>query len=133
MILENIKLLLVEDDNFIGDMLERKLLAEGAICTRAFNGQDGLTKLQEGNYDFSIIITDVMMAVMDGYEMVKEIKQREQAQHIPIVVLTNKVSLTTENVKIKDLGIESFLIKSNTPLGDLVILLAEIAKKNSDV
>ena len=122
------KILLVEDDNFIGDMFIRKLKAAGAICARAISGRDGLRQLQEAKYDFDIIITDVMMAGMDGYEMVQKIKEDESAKNIPIVVLTNRTSLTEENSKIKDLDTEAFFIKSDTNLSVLVDRLAEITK-----
>jgi CheY-like chemotaxis protein len=124
------KILLVEDDNFVGDMFIRKLNAEGALCTRAFSGSDGLLKLQAANNDFDIIITDVMMAGLDGYEMVLQIKEIEGAKDIPVVVLTNRSSLTEKNVKIKELDIAGFFIKSDTALSDLVTHVAEILNKN---
>jgi len=124
------KILLVEDDNFIGDMFIRKLLSEGAICTRAFNGNDGLMKLSENKNNFDLIVTDVMMAEMDGYEMVKQIKEQEIAKNIPVVVLTNRTSLTVENSKISDLDIAAFYVKSDSALSVLVDDFVEIIKKN---
>lgn len=124
------KILLVEDDQFIGDMFARKLLAEGAICTRAFNGKDGLIKLAENQNKFDLIVTDVMMVGMDGYEMVQEIKRSDVAKTIPVVVLTNRTSLTSENSKISDLDIAGFYIKSETDLAVLVTDFVNIIKKH---
>jgi len=121
--LQGKKILLVEDDNFIGDMFIRKLKAEGAMCSRAVNGIDGINKLKEAEFDFDIIITDVMMAGMDGYEMVQAINKLEEAHAIPIVVLTNRTSLNSVNSKIVDLNIEKLFIKSNT---DLIALIDEL-------
>ncbi|MFT7644643.1 MAG: CheY-like chemotaxis protein [Candidatus Paceibacteria bacterium] len=123
------KILLVEDDNFIADMFIRKLQAEGAICTRAINGHNGLQKLKDANNDFDLIITDIMMAGIDGYEMVLKIKEIEVAKDIPVVVFTNRSSLTEKNVKIKELGIAAFFIKSDTALSEFVVELAEILQK----
>lgn len=128
--LEGKKILLVEDDNFIGDMFIRKLLSEGAICTRAINGKDGLVKLAENKNNFHLIVTDVMMAVMDGYEMVKQIKEIEIAKTIPVVVLTNRNSLNEENSKISELDIVAFHMKSDTNLSDLVTDFSEVILKH---
>ncbi|MFT7507286.1 MAG: DNA-binding response OmpR family regulator [Acidimicrobiales bacterium] len=128
--LEGKKILLVEDDNFIGDMFVRKLKAEGALCTRAISGNDGLKKLAIVNNDFDVIVTDVMMADMDGYEMVLKIKETEVANMIPIVVLTNRTSLTEENARIANLDIEAIYTKSDTSLSDLVTRLADIIQKH---
>jgi CheY-like chemotaxis protein len=125
------KILLVEDDNFIADMFIRKLQAEGAICSRADSGRDGLQKLKDADNDFDLIITDIMMAGMDGYEMVLKIKEIEVAKDIPVVVFTNRSSLTEKNVKIKELGISAFFIKSDTPLSEFVVKLAEILQKQN--
>lgn len=124
------KILLVEDDSFIGDMFIRKLIAEGAICTRALNGYEGLQKLKEADNDFDVIVTDVMMAGLDGYEMVLQIKEIEVAKDIPVVVLTNRSSLTEKNLKIKELDIAAFFIKSDTALSELVLRLAEVITEN---
>jgi CheY-like chemotaxis protein len=127
--LEGKKLLLVEDDNFIGDMFIRKLQAEGAICSRAVNGKDGLVKLKKSQFDFDIIITDVMMTNMDGYEMVRTINKIDEAKNIPIVVLTNRNSLNSENSKIAELNIAGFFIKSGTDLSVLIDELTKIIQK----
>jgi CheY-like chemotaxis protein len=124
--LQGKKILLVEDDNFIGDMFIRKLYAEGAICSRASNGAEGLQKLTDVSYDFDLIITDVMMAGMDGYEMVKSIKEKEEAKNIPVVVLTNRNSLNEVNSKITELNLDGFFIKSDTDLSVLIDALAKI-------
>jgi CheY-like chemotaxis protein len=129
--LEGKKILLVEDDNFVGDMFIRKLKAEGAICSRASNGVEGTQKLVEEKYNFDLIITDVMMAGMDGYEMVKAIKEIDEAKHIPIVVLTNRNSLNEENSRITELTLDGFFIKSDTDLSDIIIALEKIMQANT--
>jgi len=129
--LEGKKILLVEDDNFVGDMFIRKLKAEGAICSRASNGIEGTQKLAEGKYNFDLIITDVMMAGMNGYEMVKAIKEIDEAKHIPIVVLTNRNSLNEENSRITELTLDGFFIKSDTDLSDIIIALEKIMQANT--
>lgn len=129
--LEGKKILLVEDDKFIGDMLIRKLQSEGAICTQAWNGQEGLVKLKDNDYDFDIIVTDIMMSKMDGYEMVQEIKKDERAQDLPIIVLTNKNSATPKSERIDELGIDGKYIKSSTPLSEIVEHIYDVIEKRA--
>lgn len=129
MLLEGKKILLVEDDNFIGDMFARKLKVEGAICTQASNGEEGLMKLKENNCDFDAIITDIMMSKMDGYEMVQEIKKDERAQSLPIIVLTNKNSATPQTERIVELGIDGMYIKSSTALYEIMQHIADVIRK----
>lgn len=118
--LEGKKILIVEDDNFIADMFVRKLVAEGAECSRATSGTGALQELQKENYEIDLVLTDIMMANMDGYELVVNLNKMDEAKDIPIVVITNRSSLNTENSKITDLNIAGFFIKSNTNLSDLV-------------
>jgi CheY-like chemotaxis protein len=127
--LEGKKILLVEDDNFIGDMFTRKLKSEGALCTRANNGTDGLAKLKENNYDFDVIVTDIMMSKMDGYEMVKEIKKDEQGRLLPVIVVTNRNSSTPETARITELDIDGMYIKSSTPLHEIVQHIVDAIEK----
>ena len=126
--LEGKKILLVEDDNFVGDMFIRKLNAEGAICSRSKNGTEGLQKLTDEEYNFDLIITDVMMAGMDGYEMVNAIRKIDSVKKIPIVVLTNRNSLNEENSKITELDLAGFFIKSDTDLSVLINSLEKIMR-----
>lgn len=129
MTLKGKKILLVEDDTFIGDMFVRKLNVEGALCTHATNGEEGLTKLKENDYDFDAIVTDIMMTKMDGYDMVQEIKKDERAKSIPIMVLTNRNSMTPHTAKIAELSIDGMYIKSSTPLHEIVQHLADIIEQ----
>lgn len=128
--LQGKKLLIVEDDNFISDMFIKKLMAEGAVCTRAVNGSEGLDKLKLADFKFDLILTDIMMVNMDGYEMVKKLNDSDHAKEIPIIVLTNRTSLTPENSKITSLKIAGFFIKSNTDLSFLVDEIARVIANN---
>ena len=126
--LKDKKILLVEDDFFIGEMLARRLRIAGATYVWAKDGEEGLKSLEGADID--LIVTDLMMANMDGYEMVKKIKKDERFKNIPIIVLTNRMSLTDENKRVKELGIEGMFIKSNTELGELIEEIVTVLKKD---
>lgn len=126
--LKDKKILFVEDDVFIGQMLVRRLIAAGANVDWAKNGQEGLETV--GKKDYDIIVTDLMMAQMDGYEMLSKIQSDEKTKNIPVVVLTNKTSMNENTSKIKELKIEARLTKSTTDLSDTVKVIADVLEKN---
>ena len=83
------KILLVEDESDLRMIISDVLKDEGYEVLNASNGLEGLKKVKEENPD--LIVADVMMPRMDGFTMVKEI--REFNSHIPILFLTAKSSI----------------------------------------
>ena len=89
--LTGVQVLLVEDNNLNMEIAETFLKDAGAIVTKAFNGQQAVytfSKSPEGKFD--IILMDVMMPVMDGYEATRKIRHlnRQEAKTIPIIAMT---------------------------------------------
>ena len=79
--------LVVEDNDDVCRTIQRGLLEDCHVVT-ASNGAEGLKKAQEVHPD--LIITDIMMPVMDGYQMIREIRKEERLKNLPIIVLTAK-------------------------------------------
>jgi CheY-like chemotaxis protein len=123
--LKNRKILFVEDDLFIGEMLVRRLKVAGAETFWAKDGLEGLEKLKN-NEKFDIIITDLMMARMDGEDMIKTIKADPEFKDMPIVVFSNLVTSKRDIEDIKKLDVEGIFIKSNTTLESFISRIAEI-------
>ncbi len=100
-------LLLVEDNEDVRTIL-RDILTEIYQIVEAENGQSGLEKAQELVPD--LIISDLMMPVMDGMEMCKALKTDIRTSHIPILMLTAKMS---DEAKMQSLqiGIEDYITK----------------------
>ncbi len=82
------KILVVEDDIMIRDMLKKMLNKDGWKVIFASNGKVGLNILQDEQLD--IILLDLMMPKMDGYEFISCLRRQKQQRKIPIVVLTAK-------------------------------------------
>ena len=80
------KILIVEDSAIQAEMLRRILVQHGYTVTWAKNGAEGLAAALEQRP--ALIISDIMMPVMDGYQMSKEIKQQETIKDLPILLLT---------------------------------------------
>ena len=82
-------LLLVEDNTELADFIVDSLPAFYRV-SRAVNGAEGLEKALADLPD--LIISDVMMPVMDGYTLCQKLKEEEQSNHIPVIMLTAKVT-----------------------------------------
>ena len=80
--------LVLEDDSQTREMMRRTLEGEGWKVAEAENGRVGLQRLEEGIP--RVILLDLMMPEMDGFEFVSEVMQREEWRSVPIVVVTAK-------------------------------------------
>jgi signal transduction histidine kinase/CheY-like chemotaxis protein/ligand-binding sensor domain-containing protein len=90
----NARLLLVDDDPAVHDMVEQALAAEGYSVDRASSGAEALERLERERPD--AIILDLMMPGMSGFELAETLRQKDSTARIPIVVLTAK-DLTAED------------------------------------
>jgi len=122
MSLDGKTILLVEDNILISGTYERRLIKTGARVVLASNGVEGLEKLKKERVD--LIVLDLMMPKMNGYEMLKLVKEDPKLKNVPVVILTNLYDRPDEIEKIKKLGIEEYLIKSDISLAELVDKLA---------
>ena len=100
-------LLFVDDNDEMREFLDDQLSKDFVVET-ASNGEEALAKLHEGRYD--IIVTDIMMPVMDGYELCRHIKEDPNLSPIPVVFLTAKNDLESK-VRALECGGESYIEK----------------------
>jgi CheY-like chemotaxis protein len=121
-ILQSKHVLLVDDDLRNTFALSGALKKYGLEVTMADNGKMALEKLEE-TPDIQLIIMDIMMPIMDGYEAMSKIRQQKCFDNIPIVALTAKV-LPEDRRKAFECGADDFLTKP-VDLGKLI----EIASK----
>lgn len=106
------KILLVDDENDIVEFLSYNLEKSDYEVITAFNGEEALEKLTASNPD--LIILDVMMPKMDGFEVCDRIREMENFRHVPIIFLTAKSSETDE-VHALTLGADDFIQKPISP------------------
>ncbi|HKJ40606.1 MAG TPA: two-component regulator propeller domain-containing protein, partial [Sunxiuqinia sp.] len=100
-------ILIVEDNKALLDQLTGYLGASYRIYT-AKNGEEGIAKASKFIPD--LIISDIMMPVMDGIEMLKRIKEKEEICHLPIIMLTAK-SLVEDRIKGFESGADAYFSK----------------------
>ena len=105
------KILVVDDDKEIAQILEIYIKNEGYEPISAYNGREALTKLNT-NPDIALMILDIMMPEMDGIEVIKEVRKDSQ---LPILVLSAK---TGDMDKIQGLitGADDYVTKPFNPL-----------------
>jgi len=101
------KILLVDDEEDIIEFLRYNLIHEGFQIITARNGFEALTKINE-NPD--LIILDVMMPRMNGYEVFSKIKEIKSMQNVPVIFLTAKSSELDE-IHALNLGADDFIQK----------------------
>lgn len=103
------KILIIEDEDFLRDILKRYLEKEGYQVIEANNGEVGIKKFSEDN--FSLILLDVMLPGIQGWEVCKEIKKTSDT---PIIMLT-ALSDEDDEVRGLELGVEDYIGKPFKP------------------
>jgi two-component system OmpR family response regulator len=103
---QKLKILLVEDDPNLGTLLSEYLNTKGNMCTLAEDGQKGLEAFKNGDYNF--LILDVMMPIMDGFTLAKEVRKIDAS--VPIIFLTAK-SMKEDTLEGFAAGADDYLTK----------------------
>lgn len=101
-------LLIVDDNAMNRDMLARRLEREGYHITTAAGGRQALELVGGGRFD--LILLDILMPDMDGYEVLEKLKNNDATREIPVIMLTavNEVESVKHCI---DMGAEDYLIK----------------------
>ncbi|MDH4224333.1 MAG: chemotaxis protein CheW [Deltaproteobacteria bacterium] len=102
------RVLVVEDTPFFRNLVASHLEQNGFEVVRAENGREGLSRLNESTFD--LVLSDIQMPVMDGMEMVKQIKLSQFHKDIPSIALTSLDS-SQDKEKIMASGFDQHLVK----------------------
>ena len=121
------KILIVEDDNFVAEVYFAKLTEMGYEAILAQNGEEGLAALKNNKAD--LILLDILMPVMNGVEMLEEIKKNEEWQNIPVILLTN-VGEKESIQKVRNMGVKNYLIKSHFTPAEVIEKIETVFKSN---
>jgi DNA-binding response OmpR family regulator len=120
------KILIIEDDRDIVDLLEYNLKEEGFIVYRASDGKEGLTLSRREQPD--LIILDIMMPVLDGFEVCRALKGDPVTSAIPIIILSAR-SQETDKVVGLELGADDYVTKPFSPR-ELIARVRAILRRN---
>ena len=117
------RVLIVEDDPHARGRLSRMLREDGWRVAEAENGRVALDRLDEIHPD--LVLLDLMMPEMDGFEFVEELRRREDMRHLPVIVLT-AADLNEEERRRLSGGISRILRKRTGGRDELLATLQEV-------
>lgn len=121
--LGDVKILMIEDDVFLSELVLTKLSLHGCIPYSTPNGEEGI-KLAE-QYQPDIVILDLMLPGIPGEEVLVKMKADETLKHIPVIVFSNKSG--DDDIK-NNLahGAAEYLVKSATDLNELPKVIRKV-------
>ena len=103
------KILIIEDEKVLINLLQKKLTQEGYEISIALDGEEGLLEMKERKPD--LILLDIIMPEMGGFEVMEEIAKDKELKKIPIIIVSNS-GQPVELERAKELGVKDWLIKT---------------------
>ncbi len=120
------KILIIEDDAFIMDMYCTKFEMTGYKVLKADDGIKGIKIINESKPD--IVVLDIIMPRMDGFEVLKMVKKDPKLQDIPVILLTNlgQKENIEEGIELKA---DDYIIKAHFTPDEVVNRVEKVLKK----
>lgn len=119
------RILIVEDDKHISKLIKFNLEKANYECVAAATGEKALAAL--GNQPFDLIMLDLMLPGMDGFEVCRAIRQTEKTRGIPVIMLTAK-SAETDRIVGLELGADDYIVKPFSPR-ELILRIKAVLKR----
>ena len=107
-ILQGAHLVLLEDDEFLAEVIVRKLTGVGADIKRYRNGLEGLAAIRQ--YTPDLVLLDIMMPIMNGYEVLQVMAEEHLIEEVPVMVVSNS-GQPVEIDKVMKLGVKDYVVK----------------------
>ncbi len=120
------KILIVEDDKFLRELISKKLKDEGYQLAQAIDGEEGVVKAKEVSPD--LILLDLILPGIDGFEVLSRIKNDSIVSSVPVIILSN-LGQKEEIEKGIKLGAIDYLIKAHFTPGEIVEKIKEVLKQ----
>jgi len=121
------RVLLVEDDQFLRDLLAGKLRREGFEVTACVDGQEGLRTIQKQKPD--LVLLDIILPGLDGFNVLQQVRfsADKKVSKVPIVLLSN-LGQDSDVAKGKKLGASDYLIKANLTIDEIIKKIRKFLK-----
>ena len=111
------KILIVEDDRFLRELMAKKLAAEGFDVKEAVDGEDGIKKAKEEKPN--LILLDLILPGIDGFEVLSRIKEDPSLEVIPVIILSNLGQREDVERGLK-LGADDYLVKAKFTPSEII-------------
>lgn len=124
------RVIIIEDDEFLAKMYEKKLGVESFVVKIALNGKDGLKLINQFKPD--LIILDLLLPGISGWEVLKILKGKKATKDIPVIILSN-LNKEEQVDRGLSLGAEDYLVKVNFLPSEVINKIKEVLwrhKKN---
>jgi len=121
------KILVVEDEPMLATVLKGRLEKEGFEVSQAKDGIEALTDLKQNKYD--LVLLDIILPKMSGFEIMESIKSDPNASDIPIVIVSN-LGQESDIQKGQMLGAIGYFIKAQLSIEELVSKIKEFFSEN---
>jgi two-component system chemotaxis response regulator CheY len=102
-------ILIVDDDKMVREIISYKLTKCGYNVISAHHGRDALEKID--GVDVDIVVTDIMMPVMDGFELIENLRRKFEQKTIPIIILSARSRNFFDKVRTRHLEIVEWIEK----------------------
>lgn len=123
------KILVIDDDNAINELIKINLELQGYEVIQAFNGVEGFAKAKQERP--SLIILDVMMPEVDGFTVAQRIRQAQEISDTPILMLT-ALSQLNDKVNGFNIGVDDYLTKP-FEIDELVVRVRALLKRTNQI
>ena len=117
------KILLIEDDAFMGDLLTTALVHAGFDMANAKTGGEGVRLFQEWHPD--LILLDLILPDQNGFEALRQIRRMPGGPEAKVIVLSN-LSKETQGEEAGRLGAVEYLVKSNFALDEIIAKIRSV-------
>lgn len=119
------KILWVEDDKFLSNILLKKFETSGHVVLKATEGEEALRLIEKEMPD--IIVLDILLPGMNGFDILQKIKMNDKYRSIPAIMLSN-MNKPSDIEKAKLLGAQKFLVKAAVSLDEIVKEVDQLTK-----
>src|SRR3989344_8294395 len=123
---KKLKIFIVDDDDFLVDMYSTKFGLSGVEVEVHKSGESFLEKLKGGG-TADLLLLDIVMPVMNGLEILKEMRKENLGSDIPVIMLTNQND-EKDISEAKKLGVISYIVKSSATPSEVVDQVIKIIK-----
>lgn len=125
----NKKILIIDDDNFLLDMYALKFSKSNFDVSSALGPELALEKLR-GNYTPDVILLDIVMPIMDGFELMEKMKEENLATQAIKIILSNR-GQPSDIARGESLGASGYIVKASSTPTEVIDKVKEIINKKN--
>jgi len=120
------KILLVEDDQFLSNLLKVRLQRENIEVILARDGEEALKRLADSRP--ALILLDLILPKKSGFEVLEKISTDPQLKDMPVIIISN-LGQTSDIQRGKELGAVEYFVKAKISIDDLILKIKEFLTK----